>query len=170
MAIAAVVREMLNARPRDTRLSGAVLEHCVEALADCAQACTQCADDCLAERHEQGHMAKCIRLNLDCVDICTATQRAISRQSAYEPTTIAAQLRAAIAATHACAQVCGDHGQHMAHCGICAAYCQAAATACTDLLAALPGLPDNGGDEHKTGIGRAISAITGRSNQGQPGV
>src|SRR5713226_8901766 len=44
----------------------------IDALSDCAQACTADTDADLSEQHVT-EMIKCIRLCLNCVDVCTAT-------------------------------------------------------------------------------------------------
>lgn len=47
------------------------LVDCVE----CAEVCTACADACSAEGDPK-MLVRCIRLNLDCADLCLATARA----------------------------------------------------------------------------------------------
>ncbi|WP_291126207.1 four-helix bundle copper-binding protein [Hydrogenophaga sp.] len=42
---------------------------CIEACNACAAACNHCAASCLAEQ-EVKMMAKCIALDIDCVEIC----------------------------------------------------------------------------------------------------
>jgi hypothetical protein len=60
-----------------------VLAATIDALNDCAQACTAEADDDLSEQN-LAELVKCIRLCLDCADICTATLRVVSRQTDYD--------------------------------------------------------------------------------------
>ncbi|MBI4898171.1 MAG: four-helix bundle copper-binding protein [Actinobacteria bacterium] len=139
MTTATIVNEMLTSRPTDTRLGGELMAECVERLTNCAQACTQCADDCLAEQFQQHHMAKCIRLNQDCADICSTAARVLSRQAGYVPDTVAAMLSAAIEACGACALVCEEHSQ-MDHCAACARHCREAENVCGAMLRSLPGL------------------------------
>lgn len=139
MATATIVNEMLSTRTTDTRLGGDLMAECVERLTNCAQACVQCADDCLAEHLQQHHMAKCIRLNQDCADICTTTARVLSRQAGYVPETVAAILNAAIASCGSCALVCEEHDQ-IEHCAVCARHCRDAEIACEAMLSSLPGL------------------------------
>jgi hypothetical protein len=50
---------------------------------ECAQACTACADACLSEQNV-ADLAKCIRSNLDCADICDTTGRVLSRHTGYD--------------------------------------------------------------------------------------
>ena len=58
------------------------LAACVAACFDCSQACTTCADACLGERDAQRleSLARCIRLNAHCADMCITTGRLLSRQ------------------------------------------------------------------------------------------
>lgn len=136
MAISAIANRMLETYPRDFNVDKDVLVQCIEACFECAQACTQCADDCLSEDGELQELAKCIRLNLDCADVCAATGRVISRQTEYAVNVSTAVLRACIAACTACGDECAHHGDHMAHCKVCAESCRACAQACERLIAA----------------------------------
>jgi hypothetical protein len=65
-------KQMLDTYPRSFNVDAGVLAATIDALNDCAQACTACADDCLSEQNV-AELVKCIRLNLDCADVCTAT-------------------------------------------------------------------------------------------------
>ena len=78
-------RPMLDTYPRDLYADAGVLAATIGALSDCAQACTACADDDLSEQ-DVAEMVKCIRLCLDCADICSATLRVVSRQTDYDAT------------------------------------------------------------------------------------
>ena len=53
---------------------------CLRACHDCATSCTICADACLAEEKLE-MLRRCIRLNLDCADLCSATGRVLARQT-----------------------------------------------------------------------------------------
>lgn len=48
------------------------LSRCIEAGYKCAQTHTSCADACLGEKMVR-QLTQCIRLNLDCADVCVAT-------------------------------------------------------------------------------------------------
>ncbi len=63
---------MLDAYPRNYNLDQAALVRCIEACYECEQACTQCADACLSES-AAAELAKCIRLDVDCADVCHTT-------------------------------------------------------------------------------------------------
>ena len=76
-------QEMI-ATPPDVRgnTNTALLTAIDEAYA-CAQACTSCADACLAER-AVADLRQCIRLNLDCADVCAATLDGVLRDGLHE--------------------------------------------------------------------------------------
>src|SRR5215218_8646616 len=95
-------RQMLETNPSGAAVDSAALMECIEACFDCAQACTACADACLAEDDPKS-LVRCIRLNLDCTDICEATGKILSRQAAFEPQMVRDALRACAQAA-ACAE------------------------------------------------------------------
>ena len=65
--------QLLESYPRTFNVDARVLAATIDALTDCAQACTADADDDLSEPNV-ADMVKCIRLCLDCADICTTTR------------------------------------------------------------------------------------------------
>ncbi len=114
------VQQMLETHPGGTQVDQAILVECIEACFDCAQACTACADACLGEENPK-EMARCIRLDLDCADVCEATGRVLSRQTAFEPEMARAALEACAKSCKLCGDECEQHGQHgMEHCRGCA--------------------------------------------------
>ena len=70
-----IAEQMLDTYPRDFNVDKTLLARCIEACYQCDEACTACADDCLSEQGQVESLVKCIRLNLDCADICAATAR-----------------------------------------------------------------------------------------------
>ncbi len=128
---------MLETYPRDFNVDQDVLARCIEACYDCAQACTACADDCLSEDNV-GELVKCIRMNLDCADICETAGRVVSRQTEYDANVTRAILQACAQACKSCGDECEQHGEHgMKHCAICAEACRRCEQACQELLAAI---------------------------------
>lgn len=105
---------------------------CAEACRACAQACRTCADACATEPNAD-EMARCIRLDQDCADICDATAKVLSRASEADPTTLAALLGACAAACDACGTECEGHAS-MEHCRVCAEACRACESACRKLI------------------------------------
>ena len=82
-------------------------------------------------------IVKCIRLNLDCADVCTATGRVVSRQTEYDAHVTRKQLEACIAACNSCGDECQGHAEHMAHCRVCAESCRRCEDVCKELHSAI---------------------------------
>lgn len=83
-------------------------------------------------------LTRCIRLNLDCADLCDTTGRIVSRQTAFEAELATAILRACAAACRLCAEECERHAQHgMEHRRVCAEVCRPCEQACNELIAVL---------------------------------
>ena len=76
-------RQMLDTYPGTVGVDAAVLAAAIDALSDCAQACTADVDADLSEQN-LAEMVRCIRLCLDCADVCTATLGVTSRQADYD--------------------------------------------------------------------------------------
>lgn len=129
------VQQMLDTHPQPSQLDRAALRECIEACFGCAQACTACADACLGEE-QVSQLVRCIRLNLDCADICDTTGRVLSRQTEPEPGLLRAQLQACAEACRACGAECERHAGHHEHCRVCAESCRRCEEACNRLLAA----------------------------------
>jgi hypothetical protein len=137
MTSATLAGRSLKTHPRDFNVDAGVLADCIAACSDCASACTLCADDCLSEQNV-AELVKCIRLDLDCADICAATGRIVSRQTEYDATVTRAALQACTTACRSCGEECARHGEHgMEHCRICAEECDRCRRACEALLAAM---------------------------------
>ena len=129
--------QMLETYPREVNVDKDVLVRCIEACFDCAQACTACADDCLSEDNV-AEMAKCIRTDLDCADICATTGRVVSRQTEYDANITRAIVEACAQACKTCGDECERHGEHgMEHCRVCAEACRRCEQACRELLGAI---------------------------------
>jgi hypothetical protein len=80
-------------------------------------------------------LVRCIRLNVDCADLCTATGRIVSRQTALEPQMVRAVLQACATACRLCGDECEQHAAHgMEHCRVCAEACRQCEQACNALL------------------------------------
>ena len=82
-------------------------------------------------------LLRCIRLDLDCADLCLATGKVLSRQAAGEPTLARALVQACAEACHLCGNECARHGEHgMEHCRVCAEACHRCELACRALIEA----------------------------------
>ncbi len=77
--------DMLDSTPATFDFDRDALAECIAACFECAQTCTACADACLSESNV-ADLVRCIRLDLDCADVCEATRRVLSRQTAYDAT------------------------------------------------------------------------------------
>jgi len=128
---------MLDSHPVRTSLDRAALIECITACFECEETCTSCADACLGEQDVRT-LVRCIRLDLDCADVCEATGRMLLRQTEADPAIIRAQLEACVVACRICGTECERHAPHMEHCRICAAACRRCAEACERLLGAVP--------------------------------
>ena len=120
---------------RTSTVDASVLAATIEAMNDCAQACTADADADLGDS-ELANMIACVRLCLDCADVCTATARVVSRQTAHEPAVLRPLLQACAAICARCGDECEMHAHTHAHCRICQDACRRCEQACRDLLAA----------------------------------
>lgn len=128
---------MLETYPRSFNVDQELLAKAIDAIVDCGNTCTQCADACLSEAALSPELAKCVRLNLDCADVCEATSRVISRQTEYDAEVSRLLLQACAATCRSCGDECEGHAEHMEHCRICAESCRRCEDACRELLAAM---------------------------------
>ena len=134
MSSAATIDAILTSHPVKDVAAGAIAAILAEA-ASCAVVCTICADACLAE-DDAALLVECIRLNLDCAAVCTATANLAARAGAREPASLKAMLAACAAATRDCGDICAQHAMHE-HCRICAEACRACEEAARAALHAL---------------------------------
>jgi hypothetical protein len=127
-------QEMLRTHPGVSGNISRALVTCIEECLTCAQTCTSCADACLAESSVE-HLRQCIRLNLDCADICSAAGALLTRRTGSNPQVLRATLELCAFACRVCAEECARHGEMHEHCRVCAEVCRACQKACH---AALP--------------------------------
>jgi hypothetical protein len=127
--------DMLEAAQVASPIERGALARCIDDSFACAQACVACADACLAEEGVAG-LRRCIRLNLDCADVCTVTGRALSRQIETDVRAVRGLLEACAEACRACAEECEQHAETHEHCRVCAEACRACEKSCRDVLAA----------------------------------
>lgn len=131
------VEEMLETHPRAATLDAALLANTIAALYSCAQTCTACADACLGEEMLD-KLVRCIRLNLDCADVCETTGALLSRQTELNWSLINAQLAACAVACRICGDECERHANMHEHCRICADSCRNCEQMCNEFLQAVP--------------------------------
>lgn len=93
----------------------------LEALHECMTACNHCYDACLKEEHD---MSECIRLDIECANICSFLEQAISRGTPY----LSDLARLCAKICRDCAEECSRHDHE--HCQKCAEACRKCAEAC----------------------------------------
>lgn len=125
--------EMIRTHPSESRVDARQMAMTVDALIECAEACTSCADACLSERMVD-ELRMCIRLNMDCADVCGTTARVLGRHTGTEPHMNVALLQACMLACRACAEECEGHASMHEHCRICAESCRRCEEACARML------------------------------------
>ena len=132
------VKQMFQTHPNPASDAGDEAFALVRSAAECTYVCTTCADACM-EEDEPKSLRQCIRLNLDCAEICSVTAKLIARPGAQDPKLLRAQLDACASACRACADECAEHAEMHEHCRICAEACRACADACDRMKTALVG-------------------------------
>ena len=129
------IQDMISSHPDVQGNTNNALLRCIEECYTCAQACTSCADACLAEEMVD-QLKQCIRLNLDCADICAATGSMASRRTGSNERILRHVVEVCAAACRACAEECEKHAQLHEHCRICAEACRRCEQACHDVVKA----------------------------------
>lgn len=127
------VHQMIATHPHVQGNTADALLRCIEECYGCAQTCTSCADACLAEDMVE-KLRQCIRLNLDCADICAAAGSIATRRTGSNIPVIRAVIEVCAAACEACGQECRTHADMHEHCRICAEACMRCAQACRDAM------------------------------------
>ncbi len=134
------VQSMFDAHPNRAKAQNlGDLGTFLTVLMDCATSCAICADACGAESNVQT-LVRCMRLNMDCAEVCSATACLLTRAADPDWRVIRAQLQACIAACSACAEECERHAKMHAHCRICAETCRACERACQQALGKVPAM------------------------------
>ena len=121
--------QMISKHPDVRGKTNDALIRCIEECYSCAQTCTSCADACLAEKMVD-ELRQCIRLNLDCADICNVTGRIATRRTSSDEAMIRRMLDACAAACRLCGAECEKHARKHEHCRICADACKSCLEAC----------------------------------------
>jgi hypothetical protein len=102
----------------------------ISELNNCAAECNHCANACLDEQDVK-MLSKCIKLDIDCAEICTLTASLLSRDSEHGHHL----LKECVEVCNKCAEECEKHAaMGMEHCKTCAEACRACADACSKHL------------------------------------
>jgi hypothetical protein len=128
-------RQLLDSYQGTVNVDVARLAAAIDAISDCAQACIADTDADLGEQ-DLPEMVRCIRLCLDCTDVCTATGAVLSRPADYDADVTRPLLQACVAICKSCGDECERHA-HMQHCRVCAEACRRCEEACRELLDAM---------------------------------
>jgi hypothetical protein len=128
--------QLLTSSRRSRPAHPEVLVEAIEALSDCVQACAADVDADLAERNLMD-LVQCIRLCLDCGDICAAAVTVLSRGLDRDINVTGPLLESCSAACAVCGDECERHARMHEHCRVCAEACRRCERVCTDLLQTL---------------------------------
>ena len=128
-------RQLLDTQSRTSDVEADLLAGAIDALSDCAQACVADTDADLSEQNV-AEMITCIRLCLDCADICHATMGVTSRQAGFDADVARPLLEACVVVCRKCGDECERHVMH-AHCRVCTEACRRCEQACRRLLDAI---------------------------------
>src|SRR5262245_11285258 len=113
------------------------LAECMEACAACEIACLACADSCLTET-DLVALRRCIRLDLDCADLCGTTLRLLARSIDGDARRLRAVVEACARACATCGAECHLHEIDHEHCRLCADAGRRCAERCGRVLRDLP--------------------------------
>jgi hypothetical protein len=125
---------MISTHPHMDGRGNDALIRCIEACYDCGQACTSCADACLGEEMA-AQLAQCIRLNVDCADVCIATGSVASRRTGTNELIMKRMIEICAEACRLCGDECAKHAAQHEHCRICADACRHCEQACREAAA-----------------------------------
>ncbi len=104
----------------------------LQLLNACIAACNHCASACLEEQ-EVAMLARCIKTDIDCAEICSLTAAFVARDSEFSEKLLVE----CAAICDACAEECEKHAKMgMRHCEECARACRECADACRAGVAA----------------------------------
>lgn len=131
-----IIQSMMASHPKRYAVDLKRLAEAISASTECTQVCTACADACLAEDMVI-ELRRCIRLNLDCVEVCSVTARMLSRQTEIDVGLLRAQLETCVQACKLCSSECERHAGMHEHCKICSETCRRCEQACQKLLEVL---------------------------------
>lgn len=104
-----------------------VYSELIESLENCVAACNNCAVSCLNEENVHA-MTECIKLDLDCADVCHMALKLLARDSNHAVSVV--QLCLSICGE--CAVECEKHDKD--HCQLCAQACRRCEDHCRNYL------------------------------------
>ena len=126
------IRKMISLHPQVQGHVNQPLGDAVHHAMYCAKMCRSCADADLAEDMD---MTECIRLCLDCADVCDATANLGLRRSGSNEAVLREMLEFCARVCDACAAECERHEHE--HCRLCAQMCRECAEDCRKAAASI---------------------------------
>ncbi|TDH62096.1 four-helix bundle copper-binding protein [Dankookia rubra] len=126
-------QQMIATHPHVRGSTNDALIRCLEECYSCAQTCISCADACLGEQMVQ-QLTQCIRLNLDCADVCAATGSIATRRTGSNEEIIRQMLKVCEMACRLCGEECERHAGMHEHCRVCAESCRRCERACAEAI------------------------------------
>lgn len=121
--------EIISTHPQVKGQVDQALMSCIEECYDCGRSCIACADACMGEPDIK-ELTQCIRINLDCADMCFATGAAATRRTAPNNELLRSMMESCVIACRLCAEECERHAEHHEHCRLCAEACRRCEQAC----------------------------------------
>jgi hypothetical protein len=115
----------------------AILLKCVEECHAAAVAADGCADACLAERPVTPTLSRCIRLSLDCAELCKTAGTIARRRIGSNTEVLRATLQACVVACRACAEECDRYAKQREFCYKCSVASRRCEDACRQVIATL---------------------------------
>jgi hypothetical protein len=125
------VEAMISTHPHAPGTANGALIRCIQECYACAQACGSCADACLGEP-TVSDLTQCIRLNLDCADVCIVAGRIASRRTGTDEVILKRMLKTCAEACRLCGEECARHAGMHEHCRVCAEACRSCERACRE--------------------------------------
>lgn len=113
-----------------------ILVRCIDECISCAQTCVACADACLAE-DMVADLRQCIRLALDCADVCAMAGKLGVRRTGSNEIVIRQAMELCAVACMECGEECARHGDQHEHCRICAEECHRCEALCREAAASI---------------------------------
>ncbi len=110
----------------------AIYRACIGACFECGQTSKTCADSCLSEDMGQ-EMVECIRICLQCADVCNATGYMLLQRIESDESILRNQLRSCIAGCKPCCAECEKHADTIEQCRVCAESSRNCAEICISL-------------------------------------
>ncbi|MDZ4110177.1 MAG: four-helix bundle copper-binding protein [Brevundimonas sp.] len=125
------IQSMISSHPHVQGNTNDALIRAVQEACDCAAVCRICADACLGETMV-ADLVQCIRLNLDCADVCAAAGAVGARRTGSNEAVIKSMLEVCADTCATCAAECDKHAGMHEHCRLCAEACRRCEDACRE--------------------------------------